>query len=357
MGKIYKVVQWATGGVGGEALKAIIMHPQLELVGVKVYSDAKAGKDAGVLCGMPDTGVIATQSVDEIIALDADCVSYMPNLTDFDQVCALLRSGKNIACSPFLFYAENLPLMEREKLRAACEAGSSSVHGTGIHPGFVGMVLPLALSGMSRRIDKIVIQERADLAFYNRPMITFDNMRFGYPSDQVTFDSHPFLKFNANIFTDQISMLAKAMHLELDDIKIEHEVLTTDESYDIICGRIEKDTVHAQRYLWQGMADGKSRIEIDALWTVGGKYPEHWPKPKDGWTVTLEGDPSFQTHFIALASFENASHCSLEDHVHATETATAMQVINTIPALCEADAGIRGTHELGGIYSGLGMQR
>ena len=41
--KRYKVIQWATGVVGSAALRGIIRHPQLQLVGVKVYSDEKAG--------------------------------------------------------------------------------------------------------------------------------------------------------------------------------------------------------------------------------------------------------------------------------------------------------------------------
>ena len=42
--KTYKVIQWATGVVGSASLKGIIRHPRLELVGVKVYSDEKAGR-------------------------------------------------------------------------------------------------------------------------------------------------------------------------------------------------------------------------------------------------------------------------------------------------------------------------
>ena len=36
----YRVIQWATGGVGQEALRQVIASPDLELVGVFVYSDA-----------------------------------------------------------------------------------------------------------------------------------------------------------------------------------------------------------------------------------------------------------------------------------------------------------------------------
>ena len=68
------VAQWGTGNVGLVALKTIINDPQMELVGVRVYSDEKAGVDADALCGMPDVGVIATQDIEAIIAARPDCV-------------------------------------------------------------------------------------------------------------------------------------------------------------------------------------------------------------------------------------------------------------------------------------------
>ena len=42
----YKVIQWATGGVGRAAIEGILRHPDLELVGCWVYTDGKHGKDA-----------------------------------------------------------------------------------------------------------------------------------------------------------------------------------------------------------------------------------------------------------------------------------------------------------------------
>ena len=354
--KKLRVVQWATGSVGREALKAILMHPELELVGVKVYSDAKHGVDAGTLCGMPDTGVRATTSSDEILALEADCVSYMPNLTDLDDVCALLRSGKNVACSPFLFYGEQLPEPDRKRVADACAAGHASVHGTGIHPGFVGMVLPLAMSGMSRTIDRILIQERADWAFYDSPKITFENMRFGQPPDAVDLAKSEFLAFNGEIFKDQITMLARALGARLDRITLDHETRVADEGHDVMGGRIEAGTVYAQRFTWKGIVGGEARLTIDALWKVGGPDPKGWPTPRDGWTVTIEGEPSLRTHFTSLASFEHARERSLADHTHASDIATAMQVVNSIPALSASSPGIRGSFELGPVFAGIGMR-
>ena len=63
----YKVIVWATGGVGRYAIRTIADRPNLELAGVWVHSPAKDGRDAGELAGMAKLGVGATRDV-ELIA-------------------------------------------------------------------------------------------------------------------------------------------------------------------------------------------------------------------------------------------------------------------------------------------------
>jgi hypothetical protein len=60
-----RVIQWATGSVGRHAVAAVHEHPELELVGALVYSEAKAGRDVGDICEIGDIGVVATKSPDE----------------------------------------------------------------------------------------------------------------------------------------------------------------------------------------------------------------------------------------------------------------------------------------------------
>src|SRR5574341_966932 len=97
----YRVIQWATGHVGKHALRAIARHPDMELVGLWVSSDAKAGRDAGELCGAGRVGVNATHDAEALLAMDADCVSYAA-ATDYrpteaiDDMCRILASGKNV---------------------------------------------------------------------------------------------------------------------------------------------------------------------------------------------------------------------------------------------------------------------
>ena len=78
------------------AIKGILSHPELELAGCWVHSEDKSGKDVGDIVDWSPLGVTATNSVDDILTLDADAVIYAPLLPNVDEVIALLRSGKNV---------------------------------------------------------------------------------------------------------------------------------------------------------------------------------------------------------------------------------------------------------------------
>ena len=98
------------------------------------------------------------------------------------------------------------------------------MHGTGLNPGNLSGVLPLALSGMSRSIEKITLQERADWSFYESTHITFDNMRFGRPPEEVTEEASDFLRFNSGIFMEEVALIGEALGAGLDDITSEVEL-------------------------------------------------------------------------------------------------------------------------------------
>ena len=150
----YRVVQWATGNIGLRSLRAIIDHPALSLAGLYVYSDAKAGRDAGELCGLPPTGVMATRSIDDILALEADCVLYMPQRIDVDDLCRLLESGTNVVTTRTEFHLPGrMDPALRQRIEDACRRGGTSIHSTGSSPGFITEAVPLVLTSIQRRLD------------------------------------------------------------------------------------------------------------------------------------------------------------------------------------------------------------
>jgi 2,4-diaminopentanoate dehydrogenase len=187
----YRVIQWATGTTGSHAVRAIATHPELELVGALVYSEDKAGRDVGELVGIGPIGVTATTDQGEILARDADCVVHMGQLAldsrpHLDDICRILASGKNVVTTVLtdLIYPVVMGPEVVERLEAACKAGGVSFHGTGIAPGWASEVLPLVLSGLWKRVERVTVREILDYATYPSRVTIFDLMGFGHPPDR-----------------------------------------------------------------------------------------------------------------------------------------------------------------------------
>src|SRR5690348_13064107 len=151
-----RVVQWATGGVGVAAVKGVLEHPDLELVGCWVHSKDKAGKDVGDLVGMEPLGVTATDSMDEILALEADAVIYAPLMANPDEVAALLRSGKNVVTPVGWLYPS---ARSAAPMQEAALAGNATLHGTGMAPGGISEKFPLLFSAFSTGVTFVRAEE------------------------------------------------------------------------------------------------------------------------------------------------------------------------------------------------------
>ena len=320
-----------------------------------MYSETKHGRDVGTLVGRDPVGVLATADTAEVIAMPADCVLYTPRTTDLDEVCTILASGKNVATTAFLFHPRRLPAPDRDRLLAACEQGGTSVHGSGLNPGNLSGVLPLALSGMSRTIDKITLQERADWSVYESTGITFDNMAFGQPVEHISPTTNEFLAFNSSIFTEQVWFLSDALNAGIDEVTATVEAVAAHEDHQIFDHVLRAGTTAGQRWNWIGRRDGEPMIEIETLWDAwAASIPSHWPRPKDGWTLTIErATRPMRTHFFSLASFTRPA--SMEEHVRSANVATAMQVLNAVPAVCDAAPGFATTASLPLVRSHIGF--
>lgn len=332
----YRVVQWTTGAVGREALRGVLDHPDLELVGVKAYSDAKDGVDAGALVGRAPVGVAASADVDALLAGQVDCVLYTPRTPSVDEVCQLLASGANVVTTAFAFHPARMAAADRDKLLAACHAGGSSLHGTGLNPGNLGAVVPLAMAGMCRDITEVRVQERADWSMYDSVDIAFDQMLFGAPTAAVS-TAAPSLQYTSELFQQQVWLLGDALGADLDEVVTDLEVIPASADREIFGRLLAAGSTAGQRWRWSGRRAGQTVIEVETLWVMGEKQPAHWPSPQHGWTVTIEGTPSLQAHLVTLASF--VRDVPLAEHVQSASVATAMQAVNAVPAVCGAAAG------------------
>ena len=208
----YRVIQWATGLVGKEAIKGVLAHPELELIGCWVHSDDKVGRDAGELCDLDPIGVRATNSLDEICALDADAVVYSPVLASTRDVIRLLESGKNVVTPVGWIYPGDSPGVAA--LHAACLAGNATLHGTGINPGGITERFPLMLSALCRNIRHVRAEEFSDIRNYPTEMVVREVMLFGKEPEVAA--KSPMVDVLGHGFMQSIDMVAAELGWQLD---------------------------------------------------------------------------------------------------------------------------------------------
>jgi len=342
--KRYRVAQWATGNIGTRSLRAMIEHPQLDLVGVYVYSDKKAGIDAGELCGAGPTGVMATTSIDDVIAAKADCVLYMPRACDYDDVCRLLEAGANIVTTRGEFHRPaSMDADVRARVEAACAAGGTSIHSTGSSPGFITEALPLVLSSLERRIDCLTIDEFADVSSRNSPELLFDLMGFGQAPGPFEPGRAAYLQGS---FGPSLQLLADAIGRPLDALEASGELAVARHTTELAAGTLEAGTVGGQRITVTGLRDGKPLLRFRATWYCTADVDADWDMRETGWRVTVEGDTPLAVDIRFPVEPERWAEVS--------PGLTAHRAVNAVAAVCDAEAGIRTTLDLPHIVPVLG---
>ncbi|WP_216656394.1 NAD(P)H-dependent amine dehydrogenase family protein [Nocardioides marmotae] len=331
-----RVVQWATGGVGKAAIETLLLHPELELVGCWVHSPDKHGRDVGELIGRAPIGVTATSSVEEILALDADCVLYSPLVPDRDEVAALLRSGKNVVTPVGWFYPSERaagPLAE------ACAEGGTTLHGTGINPGGITELHPLMFSALSSAVTFVRGEEFSDIRTYDAPDVVRHIMMFGgLPEDAM---GGPMLGLLTGGFRQSVRMCLDALGFSKDaELRTSQEVAVATAPIDSPIGPIEPGRVAAQRFVWEAVVGELVVVRVAVNWLMGEEHLDPpWTFGPEGerFEVEVQGDPpsyvtikGWQPSSVAEGLLRNPG-----------VVATAAHCVNSIPYVVAAPPGIQ----------------
>ena len=328
------MIQWATGTVGIHAVPAIVHHPDLELAGLWVHSDDKAGRDAGELCGIDPVGVTATQDVEALLALDADCICYTAH-SDVrpgevvDDICRMLASGKNVVNTSFvaLLYPEQAGF--HDQLQAACLEGGTSFFTSGIDPGYGNAGVTIGALGLCSEVRTVRMMEIVNYATWDNPFTMFEIMGFGKADPAQSLLLSPGSTTMA--WGPVVALVAKSMGLELDEITEAHEILLADEDVTIASGVVEAWTISGMRFEIKGVVAGEERVVVEHVTRLRDGDAPHWPQG-EGYRILVEGEPHVKVE-VSVSS-------DLGYHNHAGCLATAMHVVNAIPAVVAADPGV-----------------
>jgi hypothetical protein len=346
-GQRYRVAHYGTGDTGSQALRDLLGRPEFELVAHLVHSPEKVGRDSGEIVGVAPVGVRATDSLDEFLGVDADCITYFA--TDFgreadtvaDEMCRMLESGRNIVTStmPVLVYPPAAPPDVLRRLEDACAAGGTSFFCSGIAPGFTGDVLVLTAASLCARVTSVGVYERIFMGTYSDPL-SFQYMGFGRRPEDLVDDARPTKVSDA--FSSTFSMLADGLGCRFDEVWNHREYAVADGDYEVAAGPIPKGTVATVRLCTDALVDGTARASTAITYSMIDHVVDDWaPSVPPGapdlarfTQVTIEGEP----HVDVTLTLSGGDQPGVD--------ATAARVINSIAATCAASPGVHSPFDL-----------
>ncbi|MET0455568.1 MAG: diacylglycerol kinase [Mycobacterium sp.] len=343
-----RVALVGTGNCGSLALRQLIQDKRFDLIGVWVSSEAKVGRDAGELAGLDvTTGVTAIDDLDAIVAARPECVVYCAmgdvRLPDaMADIRRILGAGIDVVGSApgVLQYPwQVIPDKYIDRVEAAAREGDSSVFITGVDPGFATDLLPFALAGTCQSIQQVRTMEIADYATYDGATVMFDVMGFGNQIGDLPILFQPGVLSIA--WGTAIRQLAAGLGIEVDEIRDSVEQEPAPEDFDVAVGRIAKGTVAAVRFQIEGLVDGNAVIVVEHVTRLRGDLRPDWAQPAQeggSYRVEITGEPSYVMDVSPTS--RNG------DHNYAAILAAAGRIVNSIPDVLVAPAGIRTTLDM-----------
>jgi 2,4-diaminopentanoate dehydrogenase len=344
MPPMLRVVHTGTGVSGIEGLRQVLAHPELELVGIRATSPEKVGQDAGVLAGSGPCGITATDDLDSLLALNADCISYCAKgngreMEAATEIASFLERGTNAVTHSLISmtYPARAPRAIRDLLSDACDRGGSTFYNTGIEPGVMsGQLLVTALS-FAGRVDSVEIIEFADMRNYAVPEVARHGMGLGMPADYI---SPRYENNGAGVqafWRQDVDFAADLVGIALDDYEFRYTTVTTPEALHSTFGVIAPGTIGATMWEIVGTSEGQPRVMLRHYTAVRPCAGADWPPLPCGaehtaYQVKVRGSSTYEITAVVDPDPETGHDPAI--------AAIAIHAINAIPTVCAAAPGV-----------------
>lgn len=332
----HRVIHCGTGNVGKHALRAILDNPDLELVGQYVSSAEKIGKDAGELAGRSAIGVMATGNWEELIALQPDCLIYFGDSMGREDEAILdlvpfLKAGINCATySGFaLAHPPTTPPHLKQAIEDACAEGGSTCFFTGIDPGWATTDLAIAALAVADQVECVRVCKLGFFGQYTAELAMRTYFGFGREMGYVPlFVSGGFIEKN---WAPTLHEIADAMGVEIEEFRLLWDCDSVGHDVETGFGPVKAGTIAVVYFELQAIRNGKPFAIVEHVDCVSRDIDTKWKRPHRDvdlcYRVEVEGDPAFH---LELSWDKNA------------EKLSAMPLINAVPAVINAEPGLKG---------------
>ena len=326
MKKKIRAIQYGVGPIGASIARLMREKQAIEICGAIDTDPAKAGRDLGEVVGAADApwGVKVSADAPAVLGQSADIVihstsSSLPKVMDQLLACLEAEACVVSTCEELSYPYRKYPDLAA-KLDAAAKDWGVALVGTGVNPGFVMDKLVLTLAVVSQRIEHARAVRVVDASKRRLPLqkkigagMTVEEFRAQVAAGVIKHVGLP----------ESIAMIADGLGLPVDEVAETIEPVVAAERVTTEFLTVEPGQAAGVHQIARGLAGGKELVYLELRMYVGAKDPAD--------TIELTGHPN-----ISLL-IPGGAH---------GDVATAAIVVNTIPAILDAPAGLRTSRDL-----------
>ncbi len=326
MKKKIRAIQYGVGPIGAAIARLLREKRAVEIIGAIDTDAAKAGRDLGEVAGAPDApwGVKVSADAAAVLSAAADVVihstsSYLPKVADQLLQCLAAESCVISTCEELAYPFRKYPELAK-KLDAAAKDWGVALVGTGVNPGFVMDKLVLTLAAVSQRVDAARAVRIVDASQRRLPL----QKKIGAGMSVEEFKAQVaagVIKHHG--LPESVAMVADGLGLAVDEITESIEAVVAKERVKTEFLDVRPGQAAGVHQIARGLGGGQEKIYMELQMYVGAKESSD--------TIELRGVPDIRM------TVPGGTH---------GDVATAAVVVNSIPAILNAPAGLRTSRDL-----------
>jgi hypothetical protein len=324
--KKIRAIQYGVGPIGASIARLMREKSAIEICGAIDTDPAKVGQDLGKVIGALDApwGVTISSDPRHVLEQNADVVihstsSSLPSVMDQLVMCLEAESCVVSTCEELSYPYRTYPELSAKLDSAAKDYGVALI-GTGVNPGFVMDKLVVTLAAVSQRIEHVKALRVVNASQRRMPLqrkigagMTVDEFRSKVAAGVIKHVGLP----------ESVAMIADSLNLRIDEITETIEPVVAQEEVRTEFLEVDLGRAAGVHQISRGLADGKELIYLELKMYVGAKDPAD--------SIELKGNPN-----ISLV-IPGGTH---------GDVATASVVVNSIPVILDAPAGLRTARDL-----------
>jgi len=321
-----RVLHFGLGPIGAAIVKQVASRPGFKIVGAIDIDTAKVGRDLGDVVGLSKRlGVkVSAEAAKALKSAKPDVVVLCTGSSIKDvlpQIETILKAKVPIvSTTEELSYPGYTHIRQARLIHAMAKKAKVAVLGTGVNPGFAMDALPIALTAVCERVDRIVVHRVQDARIRRLPFQ--QKIGAGLTTEQFQKKKNDGSVRHVGL-TESIAMIADAMGWTLDritdDIEAKLATVTISSEY------LAVDPGYVAGIIQDGVGYRKNEPVIKLHMEAYLGSPETYD------SVEIEGSPNLSM--------------KIAGGIHG-DVATASIAVNSIPKVLQAEPGLHTMRDL-----------